>query len=666
MLWKNKIINLLILSIGYGTNIEVVYATNNIGSTAVNTRTLQSYLYLYDESIKNNSQFWHLQAIINIDWFKIPTKIHNNKLYGAKWFEDGHLNACYNSVDRHANTTPNKIAIIYDGNQGESTKFTYKNVLDEVMKIANILKNAGLKKGDTVVIYMSMCPESVFSMLACARLGLVHNVVFGGFSATSLQLRISDSNAKFIITQESAKRGEKNIDFMKTVSEALIGYNEIGMLLFDDNTSNTKFKGNNKIIKWSKFKNTSVEYIPCVSVNAEDNMFYLYTSGSTGKPKGIIHTTGGYMVYATLTTKLCFDIKETDVFCCTADIGWITGHSYSVYGPLSNGITTVILGGLPFYPSYYRLFEMIEKHGITQLYTAPTVIRTLKQYFSMVPIKQNSYLGSLRILGSVGEPINTEAYNWYKNNFNYCPIVDTYWQTETGGVVAAPIPGVIDAPPECAALPLPGQTIVIARESESTPENVVVAEPNELGLILFKGAWPGISRGIIGDMDRFKKSYFKYDGYYFTGDEGYKDSQGNLWVRGRNDDVINVSGHRISTAEVESASCKDNYVAEAAVVAVEHTITGQSICIFIVLKDNGVEYDDVNNSLKATLRKIIGSHINPSNIYVVEGIPKTATGKIMRRVLRNILTNTPQGDLTTCVNLDVIDKIKQAVLNSKK
>ncbi|KAG5859642.1 acetyl-CoA synthetase [Encephalitozoon hellem] len=620
------------------------------------------YEKLYRRSIEDKEGFWGEQARSLLKWDKMFSEVYNNDFENSKWFDGGMLNACYNCVDRHAASDPDRIAIIYDGNDGESVRYTFKDVLDEVIRISAVLKREGLEKGDTVAMYMAMSPYAVFSALACARLGLVHNAIFGGFSASSVALRLDDSNAKLLVVQDVVVRQSSTINFLENTRKALEG-RAIPVLVFDTLFSEEKILDElggvgSRILVWSKVMKEKNEFIPCVSVNAEDRLFYLYTSGSTGKPKGIIHTTGGYMVYATLTSKICFDLRKDDVFACTADIGWITGHTYVIYGPLSNGVTTVVFGGTPFYPSHLRLFKMVEKHRITQLYTAPTVIRTLRKYFSTMPSNHKYNLTSLRILGSVGEPINRPAYLWFSENFNGCPVVDTYWQTESGGVLIAPIPYAVERKPECACLPFLGQEVVIA-SSSSKDGQVVESKPYELGRILFKGSWPGIARGILGDPERFRRGYFLYKGFYFTGDEGYKDSSGHIWIRGRADDVINVSGHRISTAEVESAACMDPHVAEAAAIAENDEITGQALCFFVVLKDKEISREEVRASLRETLRNRIGKFVNAKSVYFCEGIPKTATGKIMRRVLKSILAGDSPGDVSTCTNVDVIEDLKE-------
>lgn len=617
---------------------------------------------LYRESVEDRDKFWGERARELLTWDKMFTRVYNGDFESPRWFEDGMLNACYNCIDRHVMATPDKTAIVYDGNDGESVRYTFREVQEEVVRIAGVLRGEGLKKGDTVAMYMAMSPQAVFSALACARLGLVHNAIFGGFSAESVALRLDDSDAKLLIVQDMVRRGESSIDFLDNAARALEN-RSIPVLVFNDFSSEKDVLGRlgsvgNKVIVWSRVATTETEFIPCVPMNSEDNLFYLYTSGSTGRPKGIVHTTGGYLLYAALTTKVCFDLQENDVFVCTADIGWITGHTYVIYGPLCNGVTTVVFGGTPVYPSYYRLFQVVERYKATQLYTAPTVIRTLRKHFSTTPLSHDHDLSSLRVLGSVGEPINKEAYTWFTEKFNNCPIVDSYWQTESGGILIAPIPQVVNGEPECACLPFLGQEVVIAHP-DSGPESVTEARGYELGPILLKGPWPGMARGILGDAERFRRSYFGYKGFYFTGDEGYKDGNGHIWVRGRADDVINVSGHRLSTAEIESAACTDPHVSEAAVVAVEDEITGQALCFFVVLRDEHVPHKEAEASLRKTLRKKIGRLVNPRNVYVCEGIPKTATGKIMRRILKGFLAGTIPDDISTCTNMDAVESLRK-------
>ncbi|KAM0680717.1 acetyl-coenzyme A synthetase 2 [Glugoides intestinalis] len=623
---------------------------------------LAEYQEEYEESIINNKEFWKKKAEEMLTWEKRFTSVYKGSFSENEWFKDGELNACYNCIDRWVKSKPDSIALIFDSNEGEATEFTYKQALEEICKIANHLKH--LKKGDCVTLYLAMGPVAVFSALACARLGITHNAVFGGFSADSLKLRIEDSKSKLLITQDFVSRGEKTIYFAGNALQAVEG-TDIEVLIFDSEASISMHKdleGMDKVTLWSSLEHSS-EYIPCVNVESEHPLFYLYTSGSTGMPKGLVHSTGGYLLYAAYTLKTAFDIQQTDRFCCTADIGWITGHSYSIYGPLCLGCTSVIVEGVPTYPTYYRLFDMVQKYKLTQLYTAPTAIRLLKKFFETNPLDLSSHdFSSLKCLGSVGEPINKEAHKFFSESFGGLHIVDTYWQTETGGFLIAPILGVKQAKPECASLPMPGIFVAIADEdpteqgvySLKNEIEVPNSKTNELGRIYITKPWPGMARTILNNPERYKSAYFSTP-YYFTGDEGIKDGDGDFWVRGRADDVINVSGHRISTAELESVACSNKYVAEAAVVAISHEIKGQSMVLFVVLKQDFTEYE---SNIKCTITKHLGGFCRPDRVIKCSGIPKTATGKIMRRVLRSLLSNTEIGDLTTCINIDAIDDLK--------
>lgn len=675
----------------------------------------------YKEEVKKSksTDFWATKATELLHWDKGFKEVYNFKFGADQWFSDGMINACYNCIDRHAEKTPNKDAFIFDSNDGTETRVTYKEVLRRVTEISNTLSH--LKKGDCVSLYLPMGQEAVFTALACARLGLTHNAVFGGFASDSLQLRLLDSRSKLLVTQDLVKRGEKVIDYLEVVKQA-IDKLDIEVLVFDKDASTANREINSKTRLWSQVKGR-FDPIPCVSVEAEHPLFYLYTSGSTGKPKGLIHSTGGYLLYAAYTLKTAFDIEASDIFCCTADIGWITGHSYSIYGPTCLGITSVIVEGLPTFPSFYRFYDLVHKYRITQLYTAPTAIRILKKHFETTELDLSKHvLTSLKCLGSVGEPINKEAYRFFSESFGNLDVVDTYWQTETGGFLIAPIKGIKDQKPECACLPMPGIFPIIGDEDgndlnnainlhrqelpddttdiNSTLSNIVripditVSKPirvpdiqesnpvldsgilslvcseipqmtlneisdvvkskNVLGRIYITQSWPGIARGILNDPDRFFHCYFSTP-FYFTGDEGIKDEEGDFWIRGRADDVINVSGHRISTAEVESAACCDPNVAEAAVVSVYHEIKGQSMTLFVVLKKEETEYQ---TRIQNTISEVIGKFCRPDKVIKTTGIPKTATGKIMRRVLRSLINRTEMGDLSTCINVDSVDSLR--------
>lgn len=625
---------------------------------------MAGYFDEHKMSLERRADFFGKKAEEMLTWDAPFTNVHNGLLYGAKWFEDGKLNACYNAVDRNAQKNPEKVGMIYSGNDGEVMVFTYRQILSRVCEVAAVLRKFNVEKGDCVTIYLPMSPEACFSALACARLGVIHNVVFGGYSSESLARRIDDSESRLLITCESAKRDTKNIKFFENASAAvrLLGKKTLQRILVFNSTS--KSLAADVDVHYFSTEVQRDVFVECVSVEAEHPLFYLYTSGSTGKPKGIIHTTAGYLLYVSMTLKTCFDFQENDVMGCTADLGWITGHSYSMYAPLLLNGTTIIFGGSPLFPTEFRLFEMVDKHRVTHLYTAPTAIRVLKKVFAEKGLGQdlissNFDMSSLRFLGSVGEPINQEAYEWFSAAFGKgkAPIIDTYFQTETGGFMFTPIPGVSEYIPECATLPFFGFKAFIATK-DSDENNVVEAKQGELGVLLIQGAWPGMARGIMKDQERYRKSYFdKYPGFYFTGDEAFIDEKGYLWVRGRADDVLNVSGHRFSTAEIESAVCSDANVDEAAVVGVNDSTTGQAIHIFVVCHGN-VAGKEIDSSIRATLRRKIGPIANPKGIIVCKSIPKTRTGKIMRRVLRGILMKETLGDVSTCANLDSIESLR--------
>lgn len=614
----------------------------------------QQYKEEYAKSVEDTKAFWKNRAMEFLSWSKPFTKIYNDKFGDDKWFEDGELNACYNCLDRWADTTPDAIALIFDSNDGSTTTFTYKQALERVYEVSNQIKH--LKKGDCISLYLPMGEEAVFCALACARLGITHNAVFGGFSSDSLKLRLDDSKSKMLIAQDYAFRGEKRINFLENVAEAIKG-TDIETIIFDkytDSNADKLYSSIKKLKKWSKLTHSTAP-VACVAVEAEHPLFYLYTSGSTGRPKGLIHSTGGYLTYVAYTLKTAFGIEKRDVFCCTADIGWITGHSYSIYGPLCLGITSVIIEGLPTYPSYYRFFDIVQKHSLTQLYTAPTAIRMLKKFFETNKLDLSGYnFSSLKCLGSVGEPINKEAYKFFSECFGHLHIVDTYWQTETGGFMIAPIFGVKEAVPECATLPMPG-IVPLITNNDVVDSTTSSAPPDELGKIYITRSWPGIARGILNNQKRYYSTYFSAP-FYFTGDEGTKNCDGDFWIRGRADDVINVSGHRISTAEVESTACTNSNVAEAAVISTYHEIKGQSMILFVVLKRDDPRYE---KSVKDTIANMLGGFCRPETVISCPAIPKTATGKIMRRILRCLVTGTEMGDLSTCVNVEAIEMLQK-------
>lgn len=721
----------------------------------------KEYLDLYEQSIRD-SMFFLKEAKKRLSWSKEPTHCTNGDLKALEYFNDGEINACYNAVDRHP---PGKTALIYDNDDGTSVRYTYGQCKARICEIAGALLEMGICKGDVVCVYMPMIDDTVFVALACARIGAVHNVVFGGYSKESVVVRIKDSGARVLVSVMEGRRGTQRLNFYKIVEE-IVAEGSVGMALIVDKEGSINEKdhdnkgstatdsapqvgSNPKIEILSKInKNTDV---PCTPVPSEHPLFILYTSGSTGKPKGIIHSTAGYLLYAHLTTQHCFSTDKSSVFCCTADLGWITGHSYVLYGPMCVGMVSVIVGGLPTYPDVYRMWRIIERYGVTHFYTAPTLLRLLRKLVSeeerngtvsgtrtgtdiigddvngnanpntlnkhspayVVPSLRNykktgthrttEYdLSSLQILGSVGEPINKETYVWYSQTFNRRPMIDCYWQTETGGIVVCPVPYVDEEVAECAGRGFLGvRVFVVTKEciakgggnddgdnvAASNPgttnnprsvqqdrnrtmysywsdeiadhfkkEGLRLADENELGLIVLYGTWPGMTRTILNDHARFVNTYVKH-GVYFTGDEGVF-YRGKLFVRGRADDVINVSGHRVSTAEVESVCAQyvdgNERVMEVAMVGAPDEITGLSIVLFVV-GDVGEE------KLRMFLKRRIGAIINPKRIYFVKDLPKTRTGKIMRRVLKGLICGEDVGDLSTIGNEECIDEIRKVV-----
>lgn len=606
-------------------------------------------------------QFWQKQ-IERLDWFKKPTKIKDttfNKPVSIKWFEDGELNVTTNCIDRHLPQKANQTAIIWEGdNPNESKKITYQELHDEVAKMANVLKKHNVKKGDRVTIYMPMIPEAAYAMLACARIGAPHSVIFGGFAPHSIADRIQDCDSQFVITANEGFRGGKIIPLKQNVDIALEKCAEqnqtVKKVLVIQRTKNKTDMKAGRDIWWHDEKQTVDSNCEPEKMNAEDPLFILYTSGSTGKPKGVLHTTAGYLLYAALTHETVFDYKPGDVYWCTADVGWVTGHSYIVYGPLANAATTLMFEGVPNYPDHSRFWQVVDKYQVNIFYTAPTAIRALMREGD-APVKKTKRT-SLRILGSVGEPINPEAWNWYHDvvGEGRCPIVDTWWQTETGGILITPLPTKEKQKPGCATKPLFG-----------IPAELVDAEGKILngateGNLVFTDSWPGQMRTVYGDHDRFVETYFKtYPGKYFTGDGCKRDEDGDYWITGRVDDVINVSGHRIGTAEVESALVSNDKVAEAAVVGYPHDIKGQGIYAFVTLKNDVTPSDELKKELTQTVRKEIGPIASPDVIQWAPALPKTRSGKIMRRILRKIAENDYDklGDTSTLADPKVVDDL---------
>jgi acetyl-CoA synthetase len=618
------------------------------------------YERLYAESIENPDSFWAGVAD-RLDWNKAPSKISDvsfdPKDLHIRWYEDGVLNVTSNCLDRHLAERGDKTAIIFEGDDpNESRRISYRELHAEVCKFANTLKHLGVTKGDRVAIYLPMIPEAAIAMLACARIGAIHSVVFGGFSPDSLAGRIADFTAKLVITADEGTRGGKKIALKTNVDAALErpGTNSVETVIVVRRTGASVPMQSPRDRYYHHLMDGQTAECPAEPVEAEHPLFILYTSGSTGKPKGVLHTTGGYLVYASYTHECVFDLREDDVYWCTADVGWITGHSYVVYGPLANGATTVMFDGVPNYPDYSRFWDVVDKHKVTLFYTAPTAIRALMRE-GEAPVKKASR-ASLRLLGTVGEPINPEAWEWYYRvvGDERCPIVDTWWQTETGGILITPLPGAIDAKPGSATLPFFGiQPAIVDANGE-------VQQGATEGNLLITNSWPGQMRTVYGDHQRFIETYFSaYPGNYFTGDGVRRDEDGYYWITGRVDDVINVSGHRIGTAEVESALVAHAKVAEAAVVGCPHDIKGQGIYAYLTLVSGIEGSDELRKELVAWVRKEIGPIATPDYIQWAPGLPKTRSGKIMRRILRKIGENLPDqlGDISTLADPGVVKSL---------
>ena len=619
-------------------------------------RNIEEYHKQYKFSVNEPEKFWDNYSKQFL-WQKRSKKILNWNFDGPeiKWFEDGKLNITENIFERNKDKE-NQNAIIWEPNEPEEEgkSFTYGELFKEVCKFSNVLKKIGIKKGDRVIIYLPMIPEAAISMLACARIGAVHSVVFAGFSANSLSDRINDCLAKAVITSDGNFRGSKTVPVKEVVDEALKTCTSVKNVLTIRRTSNkVQMKNNRDFWYHDKVKNVD-DYCPPEEMNSEDLLFILYTSGSTGEPKGVVHSSAGYMLYTHFTFENVFQYSEGDTYWCTADVGWITGHSYIVYGPLLRGAKTIMFEGVPTYPDASRFWNIIDKYKVNQFYTAPTAIRALQSFGDK--FLEKSDLSSLKVIGSVGEPINEEAWNWYNEKVgkNRCPIVDTWWQTETGGIMISPLPNIIDCKPTYATLPLPGiQPVLLDNNGNEIIDN------NVEGNLCVKFPWPSILRTTYGDHKRCKETYFStFKGYYFTGDGAKRDDNGMYRILGRVDDVINVSGHRIGTAEVEDAINQDNKVIESAVVGFPHEIKGQGIFGFVIVK-NQDDKTDYFNSIRNTVSKYIGPIAKPDKILVVPGLPKTRSGKIMRRILRKIASDEFNnfGDISTLLNPEIVDQI---------
>jgi acetyl-CoA synthetase len=617
-----------------------------------------AYKKMYAESVKNNETFWGKQAK-RIDWFKAPKKIKNvNYAYpnvSIKWYEDGVTNVSVNCIDRHLKKRGNQTAIIWEGdNPYDDNRITYRELYEHTCRLANVMKKHGVKKGDRVTIYMPMIPEAAYAMLACTRIGAVHSIVFGGFSPDSLAGRIEDCQSNFVITADEGLRGGKKVPLKANTDAALEKITWPCKVLMVRRTGGAvSFREGRDFWYHDEVAKVPAECKP-EKMNAEDPLFILYTSGSTGKPKGVLHTTAGYLIYASMTHQYVFDYHDGDVYWCTADVGWVTGHSYIIYGPLANGATTLMFEGVPNYPSASRFWEVIDKHQVSIFYTAPTAIRALMQ-LGDGPVKKTSRK-SLRLLGSVGEPINPEAWEWYHQvcGDGRCPIVDTWWQTETGGILITPLPGATKLKPGSATRPFFGCMPALVDEKGQFLEGAAS------GNLVILDSWPGQMRSVYGDHKRFVDTYFAtYKGMYFTGDGCRRDEDGYYWITGRVDDVINVSGHRIGTAEVESALVGHGNVTEAAVVGYPHDIKGQGIYCYVTLAAGATGNDDVRKDLVAHVRKEIGPFAAPDKIQFAPGLPKTRSGKIMRRILRKIAEDDfgALGDTSTLADPAVVDDL---------
>ncbi len=613
----------------------------------------------YNESLNNPEKFWNDIASENFSWYDKWSSVVKWDFHKAKinWFSNAKLNITVNCIDRHVKTNPHKIAILFEPNNvNEKPKsFTYSELLVEVSKMANVLKSLGVKKGDRVCIYLPMIPELAFSVLACARIGVIHSVVFAGFSSDALATRINDCNSSLTITSDGSFRGAKTLNLKNIVDDALLKCNDEQKVLVVKRTLEPiKMISKRDVFLEDIISGVDVYCKPEI-MDAEDPLFILYTSGSTGKPKGMVHTTAGYMVYTSYTFKNIFQYTDNDVYWCTADIGWITGHSYILYGPLSNGATTLMFEGVPSYPDFSRFWSIVEKYKVTQFYTAPTAIRALAR--QGVKFVQGIDLSSLKVLGTVGEPINEEAWNWYNINIgkNNCPIVDTWWQTETGGILISSIPNVIPDKPTFATKPFLGvQPMLVDDNGNELKDNNIV------GKLCINFPWPSIARTIWGNHERYINTYFStFKGKYFTGDGAYRDEYGNYRITGRVDDVVIVSGHNLGTAPIEDAINEHPNIAESAIVGFPHEIKGNALYGFITLKDSSID----SNYIKSDINKIISNKIGPiaklDKIQITTGLPKTRSGKIMRRILRKIASGdfNNLGDISTLLNPEVVNKI---------
>ncbi len=630
----------------------VVYAPSAEFVAGANVKGLDGYHALYKQAADDPEKFWGDFATENLDWFTPWTRVldWDNPPF-AKWFAGATTNVSYNCIDRHLKTARrNKAAIIFEGEPGDHRVITYQELHHLVSRFASVLEGRGLQAGDRAIIYMPMIPEAAIAMLACARLGIIHSVVFGGFSSEALKARIQDLGAKVVITADGGWRRAKEVKLKPAVDEALADCPTVTDVIVYQRTGSGTPMVEGRDHWWHVLDETASDDCPAVPLDSEHPLYVLYTSGTTGKPKGILHTTGGYLTQATATMQWVFDLHEEDTYWCSADVGWVTGHSYVVYGPLAAGATTVIYEGAPDTPKFDRWWRIIEKFRVSIFYTSPTAIRALIRQGDQWPNGHD--LSSLRLLGSVGEPINPAAWEWFYRVIgkSRCPIVDTWWQTETGAIMIAPMPGAVAAKPGSGTMPMPG---VIA-EVVDVKGNPV--EAGREGYLIIRKPWPSMLRTLWGDPERFKEQYWsKFPGIYFTGDAARRDEDGYFWVLGRVDDVMNVSGHRLSTMEIESALVRHAAVAEAAVVGKPHEITGQAVCCFVTLKKGNHDVDALGKELRQWVAHEIGAFARPEEIRFTDALPKTRSGKIMRRLLREIVTShTVAGDVTTLEDISVI------------
>jgi len=620
-------------------------------------KSMEERKIAYEDSIKNPIAYWDKLASRLLDWFVPYREVFSGSFEkgDVAWFSDGKLNATFNCLDRHARRNPDKIAIIHEANEpGNATKYTYKEVLEEVCRMANVLKRYGVRKGDCIAIYMPMIPQAAFAMLACARLGAPHSVIFAGFSKDAIRDRMLDAGCQYLICADKSYRGKKKINLKRIVDDGLATLKVKNVFMWQRDNDDCKLIDDRDVIL-----NEEVEkerpYCPCEVMDSEDPLFMLYTSGSTGKPKGVVHSTAGYMLYTMHTVQTVFDLQPNDVFACVADVGWITGHSYIVYGPLAAGTTTLMFESTPSYPDASRYWRMIEEHKVTQFYTAPTAIRMLAT-FGEDPVKKHD-LSTVRVLGTVGEPINPEAWSWYHNTVGQqkCTIVDTYWQTETGGHMLTPIPGCTDLKAGSATLPFFGVEFALL---DAKSGNEILGNDKE-GILVVKKPWPSMARTVYADHQRYLNTYMlPYKGYYFTGDGARRDKDGLYWITGRVDDVVNISGHRLGTAEIEACLATHPEVAEAACVGIPDDVRGMTLFAYCVPSTKSVKAD-FPKTLNQLVRNSIGPFAAPKKILIVPAVPKTRSGKVMRRLLRKIGTEeySSLGDVTTLSNSEAVEEI---------